>query len=166
MFLCFIYVDCLEKDKSIVYDRYLLGSVFVTSKKLLELMNMGIARELQVSIQYMWQHVLVTGINGMVAEDVFKDIAITEMKHAEEIAERLAFLDGVPTVKPGNIVVGNDLQEMLKLDEGAEEEAIALYKQIIKVANDEDDITTRRLFEKILAEEEEHIDTFGKLLAK
>ena len=39
-----------------------------------------------------------------------------------------------------------------------------LYKQTIKVAREEDDPTTRRLFEKILAEEEEHIDTFGKLL--
>ena len=142
----------------------ILGSVFVASKKLLELMNRGIARELQVSIQYMWQHVLVTGIRGVVVEGIFKDIAITEMKHAEEIAERLASLGGSPTVNPDVVVVGNDLEEMLRLDEGAEEEAITLYKQTIKVAADEGDTTTRRLFEKILAEEEEHIDTFGKLL--
>ena len=71
---------------------------------------------------------------------------------------------GSLTVKPGTVVVGNDLEEMLRLYEGAEEEAITLYKQTIKVAGDEGDTTTRRLFEKILAEEEEHIDTFGKLL--
>ncbi len=133
-------------------------------KKLMELMNLGIARELQVSIQYMWQHVLVTGINGVVVKGIFKDIAITEMKHAEEIAERLASLGGSPTVKPNNIVVGSTLEEMLRLDQGAEEEAMTLYRQTIKVASDESDSTTRRLFEKILAEEEEHIDTFGKLL--
>ena len=132
-------------------------------KKLLELMNRGIARELQVSIQYMWQHVLVTGINGVVVEGIFKDIAIIEMKHAEEIAERLASIGGSPTIMPNNVVVGSTLEEMLRLDQGAEEEAITLYKQTIKVASDEGDITTRRLFEKILAEEE-HIDTFGKLL--
>ena len=136
----------------------------MASKKLLELMNRGIARELQVSIQYMWQHVLVTGINGVVVEGIFKDIAIIEMKHAEVIAERLASIGGSPTVKPSNVVVGSTLEEMLKLDQGVEEEAITLYKQTIKVASDEGDITTRRLFEKILAEEEEHIDTFGKLL--
>ena len=136
----------------------------MASKKLLELMNRGIGRELQVSIQYMWQHVLVTGIRGVVVEGIFKEIAITEMKHAEEIAERLASLGGSPTVKTDNVVVGNDLEEMLRLDQGAEEEAITLYKQTIKVAGDEGDTTTRRLFEKILAEEEEHIDTFGKLL--
>jgi bacterioferritin len=136
----------------------------VASKKLLELMNKGIARELQVSIQYMWQHVTVTGIKGAVVEDVFKEIAITEMKHAEEIAERLAYLGGIPTVKPDPVFVGSSLEEMLRLDEKAEEEAIRLYNQTIKVARDEGDSTTRRLFEKILAEEEEHIDTFGKLL--
>ncbi len=136
----------------------------MASKKLLELMNKGIARELQVSIQYMWQHVLVTGIKSVAVEGIFKEIAITEMKHAEEIAERLAYLGGTPTVKPDPIFVGSDLVEMLKLDEKAEEEAIRLYKQTIKVASGEDDITTRRLFEKILGEEEEHIDTFSKLL--
>ena len=136
----------------------------MASKKLLELMNRGIARELQVSIQYMWQHVLVTGINGVVVEGIFKDIAIIEMKHAEEIAERLASIGGSPTVMPDNIVVGSTLEQMLRLDQGAEEEAITLYKQTIMVASKEGDITTRRLFEKILAEEEEHIDTFGKLL--
>ena len=136
----------------------------MASKKLLELMNKGIARELQVAIQYMWQHVTVTGIKGAMVEDVFKEIAITEMKHAEEIAERLAYLGGTPTVKPDPIFVGSSLKEMLRLDEKAEEEAIILYKKTIKVANDEGDSTTRRLFEKILAEEEEHIDTFGKLL--
>jgi bacterioferritin len=72
----------------------------VASKNLLELMNRGIARELQVSIQYMWQHVMVTGIKGVVVEGIFKEIAITEMKHAEEIAERLSYLNGTPTVKP------------------------------------------------------------------
>ncbi len=136
----------------------------MASKKLLELMNKGIARELQVAIQYMWQHVTVTGIKGAMVEGVFKEIAITEMKHAEEIAERLAYLGGTPTIKPDPIFVGSSLEEMLRLDEKAEEEAIRLYNQTIKVARDEGDSTTRRLFERILAEEEEHIDTFSKLL--
>ena len=136
----------------------------MASKKLLELMNKGIARELQVAIQYMWQHVTVTGIKGAMVEDVFKEIAITEMKHAEEIAERLAYLGGTPTIKPDPIVVGSSLEEMLRLDEKAEDEAISLYNKTIKVASDENDTTTRRLFEKILAEEEEHIGTFSKLL--
>jgi bacterioferritin len=136
----------------------------VASQKLLEILNKGIARELQVSIQYMWQHIQVTGLNGAIVEPVFRQIAIAEMKHAERLAERLDYLDGVPTIKPDPIFVGGDLLEMLKQDEQNEEEAIVLYKQAIQVAAGEGDFTTRRLLEEILAEEEQHINRFGKLL--
>jgi bacterioferritin len=136
----------------------------MASQKLLELLNKGIARELQVSIQYMWQHVQVTGIEGALVKDMFKETAIAEMKHAEALAERLDYLDGVPTTKPEPVFVGGSLIEMLTQDERNEEEAITLYKQAIQVASKEGDFTTRRLLEEILSEEEKHIDTFGKLL--
>ena len=136
------------------------------SKELLDLLNLGIAREIQVSIQYMWQHVQATGIKAAAVEDIFKNIAITEMKHAEKIAERLAFLGGEPTTKPDPIFVGPNLEEMIKTDIKAEKEAMALYKQTIKVAEKDGDTTTRRLFEEILADEEEHLDTFTKLSEK
>ena len=67
----------------------------MASQKLLEFLNKGIARELQVSIQYMWQHVQVTGIDGVTVEDIFRKTAIAEMKHAERLAERLDYLNGV-----------------------------------------------------------------------
>jgi bacterioferritin len=136
----------------------------MASQKLLDLLNKGIARELQVSIQYMWQHVQVTGMDGAVVEDIFRKTAIAEMKHAERLAERLDYLDGVSTTKPDPIFVGGSLLEMLKQDEQDEEEAIVLYKQAIQVAADEGDYTTRRLLEDILAEEENHINVFGKLI--
>jgi bacterioferritin len=136
----------------------------LASQKLLEYLNTGIARELQVSIQYMWQHVQVTGIDGTVTEDIFRKIAIAEMKHAERLAERLDYLNGVATTKPDPIFVRGSLIEMLKQDEQDEEQAITLYKQAIQTAAEEGDYTTRRILEEILAEEEEHINTFGKLL--
>jgi bacterioferritin len=136
----------------------------MVSQKLLEFLNKGIARELQVSIQYMWQHVQVTGVEGAVVKNTFREIAIAEMKHAEALAERLSYLNGVPTTKPNPVFVGGSLKEMLKQDEQNEEEAITLYKQAIQVASKEGDYTTRRLLEEILSEEEKHIDTFGKLL--
>ncbi|MEM2935767.1 MAG: ferritin-like domain-containing protein [Candidatus Bathyarchaeia archaeon] len=138
----------------------------MVSEKLKELLNKGIAREIQVSVQYMWQHVLVTGIKGAAVENIFREIAITEMKHAEKIAERLAYLGGTPTTKPDPIFIGGNLEEMIKNDVKAEEEAVALYKQTIKVADEEGDITTKRLFEEILGHEEDHLDTFTKLLEK
>ena len=107
-------------------------AIILVSQKLLEFLNKGIARELQVSIQYMWQHVQITGMDGAVVEDIFRKTAIAEMKHAERLAERLDYLNGVPTTAPDPIFVGGSLIEMLKQDE--------------------------------LDEEENHINTFGKLL--
>ncbi len=136
------------------------------SEELLNLLNEAVARELQVSIQYMWHHVLAKGVEGFAVKDVFKEIAITEMKHAEKIAERLAYLGRTPTTKPSEIKVGANLKEFLEIDKKAEEEAIELYKQIIKKAREEEDFTTEQLFREILSEEEEHHDTFSSLLEK
>jgi len=133
-------------------------------KKLNDMLNMAIAREIAVSIQYMWHHVMAKGIKSAAVLDIFKETAITEMKHAEDIAERLDYLGGVPTTKPDPIAVGGTLEEMIAADKKAEEEAIAMYKKIVKVAIEAEDYTTKRLFEKILAEEEEHHNTFSMLL--
>jgi bacterioferritin len=139
-------------------------AIILVSQKLLEFLNKGIARELQVSIQYMWQHVQITGMDGAVVEDIFRKTAIAEMKHAERLAERLDYLNGVPTTAPDPIFVGGSLIEMLKQDEQDEEESINIYKQAIQAAAEEGDYTTRRMLEEILAEEENHVNTFGKLL--
>ena len=136
------------------------------STALTDMMNKAIAREIQVSVQYMWQHVMAKGLESAEIADVFEDTAITEMKHAEKIAERLFYFDVVPTTKPDPITVAGSVKEMLQVDAKAEEEAIDLYKTIIKQAQSEGDSTTRLLFEQILAEEEDHHDTFTTLLGK
>ncbi|HEY5997328.1 MAG TPA: ferritin-like domain-containing protein [Candidatus Deferrimicrobiaceae bacterium] len=134
------------------------------SPKLMELLNQAIAREVQVSIQYMWQHVLWSGVKGFAVKEAFKSIAIDEMKHAEMIAERLNYFGGIPTTKPTPVFLGTTLKEMVVQDQKDEEEAIALYKQIIEVARTEGDDTTGHLFRNILQEEEDHHDTFTTLL--
>lgn len=138
----------------------------MASKKLLDMLNEAIARELQVIVQYMWQHVLWSGVQGFAVKDALKEASIEEMKHAEAIAERLVYLGGNPTTSPTTIVVGENLKEMLKQDAKDEEKAIAMYKEIIKTAEAENDITTAELFRDILADEEEHHDTFTSLLEK
>jgi bacterioferritin len=136
----------------------------MVSKELLDLLNRAISAELQVSIQYMWQHVLWRGPKHFSVKDELKKIAIDEMKHAEMIAERLFYLGGIPTTQPDEIYVGESLKEMLERDVKDEEKAIELYKNIIKKALDEGDVVTARLFEDILVDEEEHHDTFVSLL--
>ena len=136
----------------------------MASQALLEMLNKAIARELQVAIQYMWQHVQWKGVKAFAVQEELKNIAVAEMKHAESIAERLAYLGGEPTTKPEPIFVGKTLKEMIERDKMDEENAIALYKQIIEAANKEGDVTTARLFRKILGDEEEHHDFFTSLL--
>ncbi len=136
------------------------------SATLTDMMNKAIAREIQVSVQYMWQHVMAKGLESAEIADVFEDTAITEMKHAEKIAERIFYFNIVPTTKPDPIKVGGSVKEMLEFDAKAEEEAIDLYKAIIKQAQSEGDTTTRLLFEQILAEEEDHHNIFTTLLGK
>jgi bacterioferritin len=130
------------------------------SIELLNMMNRAIARELQVSIQYMWQHIQWVGVKGFTVRDQLKLIAINEMTHAEMIADRLNYLGGVPTTAPDEIKVGKNLKEMIGFDIKAEEEATAMYKEIIDMCRKEKDIVTRKLFEQILEDEENHLDMF------
>ncbi len=136
------------------------------SPKLTEMMNQAIAGELQAIVQYMWHHVMVIGLNSESLSGVFEKVAMDEMKHAEKIAERLFYFDVNPTIKPNPIAVGGDATQMLKADVKAEEEAIILYKGIIKQATSEGDDTTQHLFTEILAAEERHHDTFTTLLGQ
>jgi len=134
------------------------------SKELMDLLNKAIARELQVAIQYMWQHVLWSGVKGFAVKDELKKTAIDEMKHAESIAERLNYLGGIPTTKPDPIFVGKTLKEMIEQDKKDEEAAIELYKKIIAVAKKDGDEVTDLLFQNILTDEEDHHDVFSTLL--
>jgi bacterioferritin len=134
------------------------------SEKLKEMLNEAIAKEIQVSIQYLWQHVQLIGRKGIASEKQFRQVSITEMKHAEQIAERLWQLSGIPTAKPSPITVGNSLKESLQLDARAEEEIIQLYKKIVEQAQLGGDVTTGLLFKEILEDEEKHHDLFTKKL--
>ncbi len=141
-----------------------LKPVVKVSDKLKEMLNNAIAREIQVSIQYMWQHVQVVGVKGVAVQDKFQQVAVVEMKHAEKIAERLWYLEGTPTTKPAPIKVGENMKEFLELDVKAEVEAIEMYKGIIELAQKEGDVTTAFMFKEILEDEEEHHDLFTTML--
>ncbi|NHI91488.1 MAG: ferritin [Candidatus Lokiarchaeota archaeon] len=146
----------------------------------LDLLNKAVSREISVSIQYMLQHSKLDGtlkkrlseaniLNDETTFDVlgklFEEIAITEMEHAEEIAERVFILGGEATTKPDpKPVVGNSIKEFLQLGVKAEEEALTLYRQLINETMKVGDYTTRQLFMKIYKEEEEHLIKFKEFL--
>jgi len=136
----------------------------MASKMLLEKLNTAIAMEMQVSIQYMWQHVQWSGVKGFAVQGELRSFAVAEMKHAEMIAERLFYLGEKPTTKPTPIFVGDNLREMLAQDKKDEEGAIKLYREILDIAWKEGDHTTHKMVRGILSDEEEHHDTFVSLL--
>ena len=138
----------------------------MADQRLLDILNRSIAGELQALIQYMWQHVMAVGIASPAVRDMFEEIAVDEMKHAEAFAERLDLLGGVPTTAPDPIAVGETLVQMLENDVKGEDGAIALYREGIRLAAEVNDPVTRLLFEKTLADEEEHQKAFRDLLAK
>jgi bacterioferritin len=92
------------------------------------------------------------------AEMTKKD-SIDEMKHAEELIERILFLDGSPNLGMGlPVKAGSNVKEQLELDLALELEAFTQYNAAIKVCVEEGDNTSRELFQKLLQDEERHID--------
>jgi bacterioferritin len=130
------------------------------------MLNHAIAGELQAIIQYMWQHIQWKGVEHYAVSEGFKKTAIEEMQHAERIAERLWYLGAKPTIQPAPIFVGDTLEEMLKNDAKAELETIAMYKEIMELAQKEGDVATKEIFEEIEEDEEDHHDFFSSLLEK
>lgn len=144
----------------------------------ISLLNQAVSREIQVSIQYMLQHTKMEKLmRKVIPENILldkttydtvgkflKEIAIEEMKHAADIMERIYYLGGSATTKGGNPVIGNSLSEFAKLGFKAEEEALMLYRKIIKAAREIGDRETRKLFEKIYSAEEQHLFKFQEYM--
>jgi bacterioferritin len=139
----------------------------MADQQLIDTLNSLRARELAVVTQYMRHHYIITTPEGMALADEFKEIAITEMKHAEKLAERIDFLGGNPTTKPDPIATEQrTLQEMAEVDLAAEEDAVRRYRDAIEQAQSAGDITTRRLLEDILGDEEDHVNSFQQMLGR
>ena len=91
--------------------------------------------------------------------DVIRHESIDEMKHAEEIIERVLYLGGVPNVQRiGKVNVGETVPEQFEVDLALENEAIPRLQKAIDLCTEKGDHGTRLLFESILKGEEEHVD--------
>ncbi len=143
----------------------------------IELLNKAVAAEICGIIQYTNQHekaallelrmkktpletVQGTNYQGVVSK-LLKDVFMQEMAHLEKISERIYLVDGEAVTKPNPLpVVGKTPLEILRLDHKLEADTIALYRQIIAEAMKRGDTTTRRIFEDIVLQEEDHYWTF------
>ena len=87
-----------------------------------------------------------------------KKQSIGEMKHAEELLERILFLDGTPSMEPLPLTIGADVRAQLQNDLALEVKAVGMYNESVKVAREAGDNASRELFERLLKDEEQHVD--------
>jgi len=91
--------------------------------------------------------------------DFIKKQSIDEMKHAEKLIERILFLDSTPNLtQPIQLAVGKNVKAQIESDLILEISAVAMYNKAIQTARDEGDNASRELLERLLKDEEEHVD--------
>jgi bacterioferritin len=131
------------------------------NKKVIDLLNQARARELGAISQYMIHHYELEDKDYGKLASKLKEIAIAEMKHAEKLADRILFLNGEPLSRPaGEAVKGQEITDMLKTNIALETDAIALYNEAAALCAAEKDQVSKELFDDLLKDEEEHLNTF------
>src|SRR3982751_2096426 len=137
----------------------------------LKLLNEALATEIICTLRYKRHYFMAKGIHAESVATEFLEHANEEQQHADQIAERITQLGGEPDFSPDGLasrshaeyVEGRSLEEMIREDLIAERIAIDSYREMINYLGDEDP-TSRRLMEEILAKEEEHADDLANLL--
>jgi len=140
-------------------------------EEIIRLLNASLATELVCVLRYKRHYFMASGVKAQIAAEEFLGHATQEAEHADKLAERIVQLGGEPEFNPdllsknshAQYVAGNNLKEMVYEDLVAERIAVDSYREIIQYIGDKDP-TTRRLFEEILAQEEEHADDMADIL--
>jgi len=128
--------------------------------KVIELLNEALKNELTAVNQYWLHYRLLDNLGIDRLAEFERHESIDEMKHADELAERILFLDGLPNFQMlGRLRIGENVEEILKADLELELEAVAQLKGAIAHCEKVHDYASRELFAKILTNEEEHVDT-------
>jgi len=137
----------------------------------LKLLNEALATEIVCVLRYKRHQFMANGLNAESVAGEFAEHAAEEQSHADRIAARITQLDGEPNFNPEGLLMrshseykeGKTLIDMIKEDLVAERIAIESYSEIVRYLGN-DDTTSRRLMEDILAKEEEHAEDMASLL--
>jgi bacterioferritin len=128
--------------------------------RVIEFLNEALKNELTAVNQY-WLHYRMLdnwGIDRLAKFE--REESIDEMKHADRLAERILFLDGLPNFQMlGRLRIGETVEEILRADLELEREALVQLKNAIEYCETSRDYVSRDLFAEILENEEEHVDT-------
>lgn len=133
--------------------------------KVIEYLNKALYNELTAINQY-WLHFRLLDNWGVHKLAQFeRHESIDEMKHADLLADRILFLEGLPNFQNmGRLRIGESVEEVIKADLALEMDAIPLLKDAIVHSESVRDFISRDLFQKILESEEGHVDTLEKQL--
>lgn len=160
-----------KRARQKISDGAVTDSYKADRQAVLDLLNDALATELVCMLRYKRHFFMASGLEAEAATAEFQEHAAQELEHADMLAARIVQLGGEPDFSPlglaqrshAEYVPGSSLREMLREDLVAERIAIDIYGQMISFIGD-DDPTTRRMLEDILAVEEEHADDLAGLL--
>lgn len=165
-------IQTLRKDARLHIEKGAVTSGYAADRKtVISLLNEALATEIVCVLRYKRHYFMAAGIHAAPVAAEFLAHANEEMLHADRIAERIIQLRGEPNFSPDGLaershaeyVEGGTLREMIKEDLVAERIAIESYREMIAYLGEQDP-TTRRMLEEILASEEEHADDLSSLL--
>ncbi len=128
-------------------------------RKVIELLNRALRNELTAINQYFLHSRMFKdwGLDGL-GDYEFQE-SVDEMKHADQLIERILFLEGLPNVQDiGRLRIGEHTREMLECDLALEMDAIPDLREAIEYSESRNDYVSRDLFDSILGSEEEHVD--------
>ena len=128
------------------------------NKKVIDQLNLALREELTAINQYFLHAEMCHNWGYHALGDFIKKQSIDEMKHAEELIERILFLDATPTMNPMELNVGQTVKAQLEADLKLEINAVAMYNKAVQIARDQGDDQSRELFSKLLKDEEAHVD--------
>jgi bacterioferritin len=127
--------------------------------KVIQALNAALKEELTAISQYFLHAEMCENWKYNKLGDYIKKQSIDEMKHAEELIERILFLDGTPNLTELlQLSVGANVKQQIENDLKLELNAVVMYNASVKLARDEGDNASRELFEKLLKDEEAHVD--------
>ena len=126
--------------------------------EIIELLNEVLTAELTAVNQYFGHAKMQKNWGYEKLAERTQHESIDEMKHAEELIERLLFLDATPKMEYMALSVGTNVKEQLEADLKLETNAVEMYNTAVKVSREAGDDTSRDLFSKLLKDEELHVD--------
>jgi bacterioferritin len=127
--------------------------------KVIDQLNLALKEELTAINQYFLHAEMCENWHYSRLGDFIKKQSIDEMQHAEELIERILFLDATPNMTElMQINIGKNVKEQLESDLKLELGAVAMYNRAVQISRDEADNASRELFERLLKDEEAHVD--------